>query len=107
MSQLVVRRAKVNWQDRLRDYVVVVDGKEVARLGNDSEVTVEVDPGHHALCMKIDWCCSPQVEFSIAEGELRHFECGPNANPFLAIFYISLWKDKYIWLRQGNGSAHQ
>lgn len=100
MSQLVVRRIKANWQDRMRDYVVVVDGKEAGRVGNDAEARIEVGPGTHSLHLKIDWCRSPKVEFSTAAGEAVHFECGPNASPFLVLVYVTLWKNRYIWLRR-------
>ncbi len=100
MSQLVVRRSKSLWQDRVRDYTVLVDGKEAARIGNNSETTIEIDPGTHSVRLQIDWCHSPEIEVSVSSDDTIRLECGPNANPFLVIFYITLWKNRYIWLRE-------
>ena len=25
--------------------------------------------------------------------------CGPNANPWLVLLYIRLWRNRYLWLR--------
>ncbi|MBE8715942.1 hypothetical protein C4F51_01905 [Cellvibrio sp. KB43] len=104
MSRLVVRRTKALWQDRVRDYTIFVDGNEVGRIGNDTKAIIQVEPGAHTVCLKIDWCHSPEVKVLISPGETVHLECGPNANPFLVLFYIAFWKDKYIWLRQAHGS---
>jgi len=100
MTQLVIRRSKSLWQDRIRDYIIFIDGKETARIGNNDEAEIQVDPGTHSVRLQIDWCHSPEVQVLVSPGETIYLECGPNANPFLALLYITVWNDKYIWLRQ-------
>lgn len=105
MSQLVISRQRARWQDLMRDYSVLVDGNEVAKLENGAETTITLEPGSHRVRIDIDWCHSPELQVSLAPGETVHLECGPNANPFLVIPYITLWKDRYLWLREHASAA--
>ena len=104
MSSLVLRRASVSWQDRVRDYVVLVDGIEQGRIGNGGEVSIEVSPGTHAIQLKVDWCRSRPLEVRLAEGETKSLACGPNSHPFLVLFYIIFRTGDYIWLREDDGA---
>ena len=99
MTKIIVRRKKAIWQDRARKYTVLLDGREIARVSNGSEVEFDVEPGKHTVQMQIDWCHSQKFELDVRLAEPVILECGPNASPFSAIFYITLWKNKYIWLR--------
>jgi hypothetical protein len=98
MTKIIVRRTNAIWQDKARQYAVLLDGKEIAAVSNGSEVAFDTEPGKHTVQMKIDWCRSPEFEVDV-QAEAVILECGPNASPFLALFYITLWKNKYIWLR--------
>lgn len=99
MTKIIVRRTKAIWQDRARKYNVLLDGKEVTRVSNGSEVEFEVEPGKHTVQMQIDWCSSQKFEVDATAAEPLILECGPNASPFLAFLYVTVWKNKYIWLR--------
>jgi|SRR5471032_2028994 len=99
MAKIIVRRKKAIWQDRGRKYIVLLDGAEIARVSNGSEVAFDVVPGKHTVQLQIDWCYSQSFEVNVCLVEPVILECGPNAVPFLQIFYITLWKNKYIWLR--------
>jgi hypothetical protein len=99
MTKIIVRRTNAIWQDKARKYTVLLDGKEIAAVSNGSAVEFEAEPGKHTVQMKIDWCCSPMLEVDV-QAEPVVFECGPNASPFLVLLYITLWKNKYIWLRR-------
>ncbi|RQD73085.1 MAG: hypothetical protein D5S03_13415 [Desulfonatronospira sp. MSAO_Bac3] len=100
MSQITVKRIKAHWVDRARNYGILVDGKEVAEIGNDSEVAIDVDPGAHKVQLKIDWCRSPVIDIEVSQGKTVYLECGPRAHPALVLLYITVWKDKYIWVRK-------
>ncbi len=100
MTAFVVRRKYISWQDRLRSYRVLVDGKEVAEVANGSEIRVDTNPGKHVVQMKIDWCRSKELEVSIEAGETQVLECGPNATPLLALVYITVLRKEYLWLRR-------
>ena len=102
MSKMIIKRVASNWQDKLRDYIVLVDGKKIANVSNGSEVEFEVEPGKHTVQLKIDWCYSPEFDVMVSANESVGFECGPNAKPYLVLLYITLWRNKYIWLRNST-----
>lgn len=99
MTKIIVRREKAIWQDRGRQYIILLDGCEIGRVSNGAELEFDVEPGKHAVQMKIDWCHSRQFDIDVRLAETAILECGPNASPFLALLYITLWKNRYIWLR--------
>lgn len=98
-SELIIRRDKALWQDRVRKYQILVDGKNVAELARGDEIAIPLAPGQHTVQMKIDWCTSPKLQVDCSAGQTVVLECGPNANPLVAMLYITIWKSKYLWLR--------
>lgn len=99
MSRIAVHRKKARWQDRGRDYVVFVDGKEVARVADGASCAIQVAPGPHAVHLRIDWCRSPELHVEVGQGETVPLFCGPNAHPVFAIFHILFMRNRYVWLR--------
>jgi len=102
MTNLVIRREKNVWQDRLRSYRVIVDGREVGQVANDAVLTARVEPGAHLVQLQIDWCHSNRLEISIAPGETKTLECGPNAKPWTGLLYVTILRYKYLWLRSAE-----
>jgi len=107
MTTLLVRRAKVTWQDRVRSYRVNIDDNEVAQVANGAEVEVPVTAGKHVVQLKIDWCQSEALEIDVPSGERQILECGPNATPWLALLYITVLRKKYLWLRPAPSPSNQ
>jgi hypothetical protein len=101
MAELIVKRRAAWYQDRMRDYIVLVDGSECGRVGNDAEVRVHVAPGRHRVQLKIDWCGSPAVDVDVPEGGAQLFDCGPNATPLTAFFYVIFRAGRYLSLQSG------
>jgi hypothetical protein len=101
MAELIVRRRAAWWQDRMRDYIVLVDGSERGRVGNDAEVRVHVEPGRHRVQLKIDWCGSPVVDVDVPEGVAQVPDCGPNATPLTAFFHVIFRAGHYLTLKPG------
>ena len=99
MAELVVRRAGAVWQDRYRAYKVYVDGEQRDAVNADSEVRIHVAAGKHACQLRLDWCSSPIFEIEVAANETKIVGCGPNANPFLSLIFVTLLRKRYIWLR--------
>lgn len=99
MSQLIVRRQKALWRDKIRDYKVILDGERVAQVSNGAEVSISASPGAHKLHISIDWCRSNAIDFVMADGEQKIVECGPNGNALLAVLYVTVLFRRYIWLR--------
>ena len=105
MSQIIVNRIKSRWQDRLRDYRVIVDGRTVARVANGEEASVTVEPGAHSVHMAIDWARSAPLDVNVGVGQTVRLECGPNVKPFLALVYITVLHRRWVWLRLANSAA--
>ena len=96
---LQLRRVPALWQDRVREYEVLVDGEEAGRIANDATLALPLAAGEHRVQLVIDWCVSPELRIAVPAGGTVRLECGPNANPLLALLYISLWRNRYLWLR--------
>ena len=101
MAELIVRRRAAWYQDRMRDYIVLVDGSERGRVGSDAEVRVRVEPGRHTVQLQIDWCGSPAVDVDVAAGSAQVLDCGPNATPLTAFFYVIFRAGRYLTLQAG------
>ena len=97
MTVLVIRRV-ASAQDREYPYRVLVDGRQRAEVGDDSTVQVGVTPGEHRVQLRVKWCGSRELPFTVQPGEIVRVECRPNANPLLALLYITLWRNDYIAL---------
>jgi hypothetical protein len=97
VTVLVVRRL-AGKQDREYPYRVMVDGQQRAEVREDSTVQIGLTPGEHRLGLRVKWCGSPELRFTIAPGEIVRMQCRPNVRPLLALLYITLWRNRYIAL---------
>ena len=97
MTVLVIRR-QASSQDREYPYRVTVDGRQRAEVGDDSTVQIGLTPGDHRVALRVKWCGSRELPFSIAPGEIVRMQCRPNVRPLLALLYITLWRNRYIAL---------
>jgi hypothetical protein len=105
MSQISVQRAESRWHDRIRNYRVVVDGREVARIGNGGTATVTVDPGWHTVYMAIDWGRSKPLDVNVGPEQVVQLECGPNVKPGLALVYALVLFRRWMWLRPASDAV--
>jgi hypothetical protein len=97
VTVLVIRRQSSS-QDREYPYRVMVDGRQRAEVGDDSTVQIGVTPGEHRVSLRVKWCGSRELPFTIQPGEIVRMECRPNVRPLLALLYITLWRNRYIAL---------
>jgi hypothetical protein len=97
VTVLVVRRV-ASASDRAYPYRVLVDGRQRAEVGDDSTVQIGVTPGEHRVTLRVKWCGSRELSFSIQPGEIVRVECRPNSKALLALLYITLWRNDYIAL---------
>ena len=97
MTVLVIRRLS-SASDRDYAYRVLVDGRQRAEVGDDSTVQIGLTPGEHRVSLRVKWCGSRELPFTIQPGEIVRMECRPRARPLLALLYITLWRNKYIAL---------
>lgn len=94
---------KKNWKDLFRAYEIILDGENVGIIFASQSISVPVAPGHHSLKMKIDWCGSEEINFSIGSKEEIIFECesGLSILQVLLIPYYLIFKpNNWILLKQ-------
>jgi hypothetical protein len=102
-AALVAISRDTGYADQLRDYRVVCDGVELGRISAGASREFTVAPGTHRLLLKIDWCTSNEVAFSIGAEQVVRFSCGSNLRGLrllLAFYYATLGRRRYLWLRQ-------
>ena len=103
MSVLTLTREPVVWTDRLRSYTLLVDGVPAGKVKQGETIHVEIPPKSVRVQMQIDWGTSKELNVDgTREVSLR---CRAAANPFLAILWITLWHDRYIYLWEDSAGA--
>lgn len=93
------------WADRLRTYRVCLNDLKIGRISDGETKSFEIEAGDHELRLKISWCSSNAVEFSIAENQNLSFDCGSSLrgpNLYFAIFFILFAPHKYLWLKNST-----
>jgi hypothetical protein len=90
------------YADKWRDYRVLLDDREIGRIGNGSEKLFEIGAGAHQLMIKVDWGRSNIVPFEISENQRAKFSCGSSLRGWrilLAVYYVSFGFRNYLWLK--------
>jgi hypothetical protein len=100
VGEIVIQRIKSGWQDRARDYKVLIDGVKVAAVSNGAQIRVPVTDGEHVVQMAIDWCRSNSVRVNVLPDRSLNLECGPNAEPWTVLIYATFLCNAYLWLRE-------
>jgi len=72
MGKIVVSR-KQEWNNRLRQIGIYVDGQKLGTIGNGEVKTFDIPDGNHSIKAKIDWCGSREIEFLISAEEKKYF----------------------------------
>ena len=86
--------------DAARAYQIYVDGEQKGEIRRGASADFFVTEGTHRLRLKIDWCGSPEIEFSAAAEETVEFECGNNTGGLFAMYYVLFARNEYLWLRR-------
>ena len=105
VTQIRFKRDAAVWQDKLRSYRILIDGKDVGSIGERAQVDVQVGPGKKKVQFKIDWCTSPVIEVNVQAGATETVTCGPNSHPLLALLYVTFLRKRYIWAKHGASAA--
>jgi len=82
----------------MRAYTLLIDGAPRGAIKQGETLEVELTPGDHRVRMKIDWATSAELVVSGAQDV--KLSCRSNANPFLILLYITLWRGRYIRLER-------
>jgi hypothetical protein len=67
-----------DYADKLRFYVILLDGKRVGKIWDGDTEELTVSPGQHSLSIRIDWCGSEIIPFTVEEGSSILFEVKNN-----------------------------
>ena len=67
MAELTLHRTS-SASGRWRALKIEVDGTEVARVGNDGTVVVQVPPGPHVVRSTMDWIHNAPLTVDVPEG---------------------------------------
>ena len=73
MGKIVISRTQ-EWNNKLRQIAIYVDGQKMGTIGNGEVKTFDVADGNHFVKAKIDWCGSRQIDFSISGEEKKYFK---------------------------------
>lgn len=56
--------------NKLRNYCIYLNGKEMLRLANQETKEVTLEPGDYRIKAKIDWCSSKELQIRVSEHEV-------------------------------------
>lgn len=94
---------KTSYADSIRNYRVLIDNLEVGKIWQGKTIEIPLSPGNHTIVIKIDWCGSNKIPFSISSGENIQFECGSSLTGlklFLGFIYVFFMPNEYLWLQK-------
>ncbi len=99
-GELIVQRSGAWGRDLLRAYEVWVDQGEVAAVKRGGVVRIPLDPGAHAVQIRIDWCSSPELTVVVEAGTQTRISCGPNKTGTGPLRQVLDDPGNYVWLRE-------
>lgn len=91
---------KKEYADSWRAYEIIIDGEKVSEIRGGQSIELQTPNGTHKIALKIDWCGSNEIEFSVWNDETIEFDCGNNTKLILAFYYVLFARNEYIWLRK-------
>lgn len=96
-TRVLLKRVSNGWVDRYRAYEVIVNGEPRADLKRGEQISLEVDPGHVQIQLRIDWCKSRPIEMDLSLGQEAQITCRPRT--ILTVFYgVTFGRDNYMQL---------
>jgi hypothetical protein len=97
-AHVTIKRRAWPFADLMRSYSVWIDAEKVGEIRRRQRRSWEVEPGHHTLQLKIDWCESPALEFDLAAEAEALFVC--KAQGTTTTLYSLRRPGEYIHLEQ-------
>ena len=91
------------YADRLRAYKVIVDGKTAGEIRNGETKEFPISRGQHDLLLKVDWCGSKNIQFTVADGDALTFDAKSNLRGprlLLALWYSVFAPGSYLLIEQ-------
>jgi hypothetical protein len=95
-SKVVFSRLAGGHRDRMRAYILELDGAPCAKIKPGEEHVVDVPPGVHTARARIDWSGSPMIEFVVQPGESARIQVEPAGTAIE--FWQAFSRTRYIRL---------
>ncbi|MCQ2478887.1 MAG: hypothetical protein MJ091_06780 [Clostridia bacterium] len=92
----IQRKRSITGSDALRAYKIFIDGKEVESIKSGETKTVNLPEGLHTMQLKIDWCSSREVTFTINENQVTRAKCSPVGKGAFSLVSTVANKNNYI-----------
>lgn len=93
------------YQDKIRDYHLEVDGKKLIEVKPNSKFTLTIPDDAEYIQAKIDWCSSPKFYIKDIKSNKVTIKNTFSGNFLKAIFsplyYITIGKNKYLTIESG------
>ncbi|MBK4205622.1 hypothetical protein EGI09_17315 [Bacillus subtilis] len=92
--------------NKLRGYSVLIDGTEMGNIKDGGRLRIALPPGEHVIQVKIAWCTSQTLRFTLAEGEVLKFRCGSPIRGWkllLVLFSVLGSPEHYLFIEQEEG----
>jgi hypothetical protein len=104
-TRIVVERP-ITARDRLRKYVIEVDGVDAGRLASGETQTFSVTPGEHKVRARISWTGSREVSVDLAQGSVVYLMVTPAAgNPMETALTHSGYLDLTVRKQRGRSGS--
>lgn len=68
-------------------------------MKDGASTVVQVGPGPHVVCVKIDWCRSPELHVDVGVSDDIELICEPGDTGFSSIYAITFGRKRYISLK--------
>jgi hypothetical protein len=80
------------YTDCLRAYRVIIDGKTAGKIGDGEIMEFPITCGQHQLALKMDWCGSKTIRFTVADNEdVFTFDAKSNVPNPMAVYWYALF----------------
>ena len=88
-----------DYRDLLRAYKIIVDDRQIGEIRHGQTREFPISAGQHQLALRIDWCGSKTLTFSVLEQDIVTFHAGSNlrgAKAISALWYVLFDRDSYL-----------
>ncbi|MBU5261370.1 hypothetical protein [Bacillus atrophaeus] len=89
--------------NKMRGFSVLIDGAEMGNIKDGGRLRIDLQPGEHVIQVKVDWCTSQTLRFTLYEGEVLKFRCGSPIRGWkllLVLFSVLGSSENYLFIEQ-------
>ncbi len=83
----------------MRSFSVILDGNSVTSIKSGETIHIPLTPGEHTIRLKVDWCRSEELTFSLNEGTNTELHCGSTYNDWRCMIMPFIKPSSYVYVR--------